>query len=203
MLVTNVQSRINEALSKGPPDAKPQDPPPLPTPITTATVFPPAPPPLTPVPPLALVSSKGGASSSSHAQYLLPHPPPQKRGVVITKLPGPFSTALSHAGDRKGREGSRHSSTSSLKSGDDPSFAGQSSKGSNDVIISGVSSGPQTVITLSPSPTGSLEEGQLEAPTVPSDKPQILNQDSDKESDSELLYIHIFVISLACVSRLS
>ena len=121
----------------------------------------------------------------------MPHPPPQKkRGVVITKLPGPILTALSHAGDRMGREGSRHSSSSSsLKSGDDPLIPVQSVKGSKDVLISSTT---PAVITLSPSPTGSLEEGQFEASSVVGlgssrDKPQILDQDSDKESDSKCL----------------
>ena len=122
----------------------------------------------------------------------MPHPPPQKkRGVVITKLAGPISTALSHAGDRMGREGSRHSSTSSLKSGDDPLIPVQSGKGSNDVLISSTS---RAVITLSPSPTGSLEEGKFEASSVVDlgnsrDKPQVLDQDSDKESDSKCLML--------------
>ena len=195
VLVTNVQSRINEALSKSPPEAKPPElPPPLPTPLTSAAVFPPAPPPLTPAPPLAYVS-KGG-QSTSHAGYLVPHSQ-KKRGVVITRLAGPLSTA---ALSQTGEERSRHSSTSSLKSGDDPLVPVQSGKGSSD---------PPTVITLSPSPTASLEEGLTETPLVPPgssrDKPQVLDQDSDKESDSKCMYkptvynIPVFAFNIPCI----
>ena len=80
------------------------------------------------------------------------------------------------------RESSRHSSTSSLKSGEDPSIPAQSTK--SDVITTGFSSNQPSVITLSPSPTGSLEERQGEV-GVASVRRQVREQDSDKESDSE------------------
>ena len=176
MLASNVQSRINEALSKiGTENTEPVLRPPA---TTTATKFPLVPPPLTPATQPITFVSKG--SSSNHPQYFLPHPPLQKkRGVVITKLSGPLSSALSHAGELKSREGSRHSSTSSLKSGDDPSFVIQSVKNAD----AGVSS--SHAIMLSPSPAASLDE-QSGVPSSNQQRPQTTDHSSDKESDSKL-----------------
>ena len=179
VLVSNVQSRIQEALAKPGTATESLEPLPLPPILPSSiagnpvcTAFSLVPPPLTSSHPLTFVT-KGGSPP-----YKLPHPAP-KRGVVITKLSGPLSSALS----QRSREGSRHSSTSSLKSGEDPQLLIQSVKStaSDDAVITGISSSSQpTVITLSPSPTASIEE------TPVSEKPpshQKLEQDSDKESD--------------------
>ena len=118
--------------------------------------------------------------------------------MVITKLAGPLSSALGHGGDLKGnRDGSRHSSTSSLKSGDDPLIATQSNKGP--VMMTGFSSTSSNVITLSPSPTGSLEEGKVGVATI-RDGPHPLDQDSDKESDSEFSFYHIMSLELSYIT---
>ena len=178
VLVSNVQTRINEALSKTTSDNRPSETHPIPTPITiTNNIYPLAPPPLTPAPPITFVSK--GTSSSHPSQYLLSHHPSQtKRGVVITKLPGPL---LSHAGELKSREGSRHSSTSSLKSGEDPMVIVQSTKNSSDAVCISSSNQP-AVITLSPSPTASLTDDQ---PLIPPSGRYKIEIDSDKESDSK------------------
>lgn len=192
--MSSVQTRINEALAKTGAGNKPVEPSLQPSSSTntsnntaTTTSFSLAPPPLTSTPPITFVS-KG----SSNPPYILPHPPPhpsqKKRGVVITKLPGPLSTALSHSGGLS-REGSRHSSTSSIKSGDDPAIQVQSVKStlSDEAVITGVSSSQPVVITLSPSPTASLEEQQeVQEPSASQPKMKPLDQDSDKESDSKL-----------------
>ena len=182
--MSNVQTRIHEALSKTSAGDMSLESLPLPPPPgNVATMYSLVPPPLTSTLPITFVS-KGG--NSSRPPYILPHPPPQKkRGVVITKLPGPLSSALSHTGDLKGREGSRHSSTSSMKSGDDPAFQIQSVK-SDDAEITGFSSAQPTVITLSPSPTASLEEQDTQAPPTSHLQPHPLELESDKDTDSEL-----------------
>ena len=187
--MSNVQTRINEALSKSSAGDMSLEPLPLLPPSgSTPGMFSLVPPPLTSTLPITFVS-KGG--STSRPPYILPHPPPQKkRGVVITKLPGPLSTALSHTGDLKNRDGSRHSSTSSVKSGDDPTYQIQSVK-SDDAEITGFSSAPPTVITLSPSPTASLEEQQdSQAPPTSNLQPHPLEVESDKDTDSESAKIH-------------
>lgn len=188
--MSNAQTRINDAVAKTGAGNKPLEPTLHPSSSTntsntaTTTAFSLAPPPLTSTPPITFVS-KG----SSNPPYILPHPPPhpsqKKRGVVITKLPGPLSTAL---GGLQSREGSRHSSTSSIKSGDDPTIQVQSVKStlSDEAVITGVSSSQPLVITLSPSPTASLEEQQeVHEPPPVQRKMKSLDQDSDKESDSK------------------
>lgn len=71
-----------------------------------------------------------------------------------------------------------------MKSGDDPTFQVQSVKSAakEDVVITRFSSQP-TVITLSPSPTAGLEEQQ--EPSTSHLTPKSVEQESDKESDSE------------------
>ena len=170
VLTSSVQSRIKEALSK--PGTASEEPESLaqlhtsssPVPAVSVTAIPPlAPPPLTSTVPLGLVSKAGNVGTSPYP-LSHPHPPPLKRGVVITKLSGPLTNVLTGDSMRVS------TAASGSKNGEDPQLkllssstpiSGEKADGTASKVASSSKQRRLNVsatVLRSPSPSCSFEE---------------------------------------------